>query len=361
MPKELVEVLRAMDFKVKRSLDEVMQKPVGRLALSAIFVVLITLALKGLAPGVQNAPDYNADTPGPEVLVEVLRGETGSEIAQKLVKAGVVKSALAFFRVAVGDSRSARIAPGEHRLNTQIPALLALEQLLDPKRIPNLVVVRDGARLSEIIESLVNFGLKSEEIKLAMRSISAPKQFRANSLEGFLYPAQYSFNKDVTADSAVKSMVEKFIWATQEVSWSASSEFKPYQILTIASLVETEGTPDIFGKVSRVIYNRIEKRMPLQFDSTVHYALNRRGEIRVSIEDTKVQSRYNTFINPGLPPGPIGSPTRAAINAALNPEPGDWLYFVTVKPGETRFTSSYQVFLEWKAEYKKNFRLGLFE
>ena len=101
--------------------------------------------------------------------------------------------------------------------------------------------------------------------------------------------------------------------------------------------------------------------MPLQLDSTVHYALNRRGEIRVSLEDIKVRSKYNTFVYPGLPPGPIGSPTAAAVSAALQPEAGDWLYFVTVKPKDTRFTSSYDQFLEWKAEYKKNFKLGLFE
>jgi len=132
-------------------------------------------------------------------------------------------------------------------------------------------------------------------------------------------------------------------------------------LLTIASLVQTEGRPDDFGNVARVIYNRIEKGMPLQFDSTVHYALNRRGEIRVSIADTKINHPYNTFIYRGLPPGPIGSPTRAAIEATLNPPVGDWLYFVTVTPKETRFTSSYEEFLTWKAEYKRNFKAGLFE
>jgi UPF0755 protein len=131
--------------------------------------------------------------------------------------------------------------------------------------------------------------------------------------------------------------------------------------MVIASLVQTEGTPDVFGKVSRVINNRLEKRMPLQFDSTVHYALERRGEIRVSLVDTKVKNRYNTFVYPGLPPGPIGSPTKPAIDAALNPEVGNWLYFVTVKPFDTRFTNSYDQFLEWKAEYKRNFKEGLFE
>ena len=125
-------------------------------------------------------------------------------------------------------------------------------------------------------------------------------------------------------------MLEKFEWATKNIEWSNSPTLSPFEILTVASLVETEGTPDIFGKVSRVIYNRLEKRMPLQFDSTVHYALNRRGEIRVSLEDIKVRSKYNTFIYLGLPPGPIGSPTAAAVKAALQPEAGDWLYFVTL-------------------------------
>ena len=155
-------------------------------------------------------------------------------------------------------------------------------------------------------------------------------------------------------------MVEKFSSATSDVSWHYR-KFTPYELLTIASLVQTEGTPEVFGNVARVIYNRLEKGIALQFDSTVHYALNRRGEIRVSVEDTKVKSPYNTFLRQGLPPGPIGSPTRDAIDAALNPPLGDWLYFVTVKPRDTRFTSSYDQFLEWKTEYKKNFKAGLFE
>jgi UPF0755 protein len=215
--------------------------------------------------------------------------------------------------------------------------------------------------VTEVVESLVQFGLAREDIERAMKAVTTPKIFSANSLEGFLYPAQYSFNKDVKAVTVIQAALEKFNWATKEVNWSVSNKFTPYELLTIASLVETEGTPDIFGKVSRVIFNRLQKGMPLQFDSTVHYALNRRGEIRVSLADIKVKSKYNTFTNAGLPPGPIGSPTRDAIDATLSPLEGDWLYFVTVKPGDTRFTSSYDQFLEWKAEYKKNFKQGLFE
>lgn len=333
---------------------------IGRLGIAGLFVIGLTLTLRFFAAGVESAPDYALGVAGPEVIVEILPGETGSQIGSKLASLDVVKSSLAFFRVAVADERSARIAPGEHRIETKIPAQVALEQLLDPDRIPNLIVVRDGERLSEIQESIARFGIAKMDISKALTVAKAPKGFATKSLEGFLYPAHYSFNKGKTADEIVDAMLKKFTYATRDIKWKYE-EFSPYQLLTIASLVQTEGTPDVFGRVARVIYNRLEKGMPLQFDSTVHYALNRRGEIRVSIADTKVQSRYNTFIYRGLPPGPIGSPTRPAIDATLNPDVGDWLYFVTVKPKETRFTSSYEEFLAWKAEYKRNFKAGLFE
>jgi UPF0755 protein len=171
----------------------------------------------------------------------------------------------------------------------------------------------------------------------------------------------YSFSKETEATEILDKMLEKFQWATKGIDWNSVDGFTANELLTIASLVESEGTPDVFGNVARVIFNRLKIGMPLQFDSTVHYALDRRGEIRVSLKETRVASKYNTFINRGLPPGPIGSPTRAAIEATLKPVSGDWLYFVTMKPGETRFTASYEKFLEWKAEYKKNFRNGLFE
>jgi UPF0755 protein len=273
---------------------------------------------------------------------------------------GVVKSSLAFFRIAVADPRSARIAPGEHRVETRIPAKVALEQLLDAKRIPNLIIVRDGERISEIAESLQDFGFSKIEISTSLKRFNPPAPFSGKNLEGFLYPAHYSFNQGVSVDTVIQSMLSRFKASTKDFEWKFG-KYQPQQILTIASLVQTEGTPDVFGKVARVIYNRLEKGMPLQFDSTVHFALNRRGEIRVSIKDTQVKSPYNTFINRGLPPGPIGSPNREAIDAALNPAEGDWLYFVTVKPFDTRFTSSYDEFLLWKAEYKRNFKAGLFE
>ena len=342
------------------SIKDLSEKPITRVIGSGMVFVALTLTLRPFAAGVESAPDYLLGRAGPEVTIEIMPGESGSEIATKLKEQGVVKSSLSFFRIAVADKRSARIAPGEHRVETMIPARVALDQLLVPKRIPNLIVVRDGERVAEIIETVQGFGLSKEDVTTAVKNAQIPKPFKATSVEGFLYPAHYSFNQGVSADRIIESMVEKFAYATKDVDWKLA-RYTPYELLTVASLVQTEGTPDVFGNVARVIYNRLEKGMPLQFDSTVHYALNRRGEIRVSLKDTKVKNRYNTFIYRGLPPGPIGSPNREAIDATLNPASGDWLYFVTVKPRDTRFTSSYDEFLKWKAEYKRNFAAGLFE
>jgi UPF0755 protein len=101
--------------------------------------------------------------------------------------------------------------------------------------------------------------------------------------------------------------------------------------------------------------------MPLQMDSTVHFVKKVRGQIFLSRNSTLMNSPYNTYRKYGLPPGPIGSPGTAAIEAALNPAPGDWLYFITVAPGDTRFTSSFDEFSAWKALYIKNRNAGAFK
>lgn len=338
-----------------------------RVAFSALAILIITFALRAVAPSPSSAPDFLNGAPGPEVVVSIKQGISGSEIARILAEQGVVKSAEAFFRTAVSDPRSNRIAPGEHRLETRIPAKTALNQLLDPNRIESLVIVRDGARLSEIIQTLLDEGFTKQDVDLALNSVTQPPLFSLPTnvpkrlrLEGFLYPAFYSYEKGDDATSILSRMTARFAEATQGINWNASARYTPYQLLTIASLVESEGTPDVHGKVARVIYNRLSKGMPLQLDSTVHYIFNRRGQIQLSTQDTRKKDLYNTFVNRGLPPGPIGSPTLASIKATLTPEPGPWLYFVTVRPNETRFTDSYEEFLSFKAEYKKNLREGLF-
>ena len=159
-----------------------------------------------------------------------------------------------------------------------------------------------------------------------------------------------------------QAMVDRSVLEMKQIGFfESANSFSPQQLLTIASLVQAEGNAEDFAKISRVIRNRIKAGMPLQFDSTVHYVKKSRGKVFLSTESTLITSPYNTYKRFGLPIAPIGNPGVAAMRAALNPEPGDWLYFITVKPGDTRFTKSHDEFLQWKNEYLKNLKAGMFK
>lgn len=304
-------------------------------------------------------PDYSAGQSVGEVVIDIAQGATGSEIAKLLFKAEVVKSIASFFRVAVVDPRSSQISPGSHRLSQHIPATLALEQLLDPSRITSLIKIKEGAWVSEIVDELVAVGFERSAVMNALTKLISPKGFLGT--EGILFPAQYSFAKGTAPNVALQSMVTAFSQAaaTSGID-SVSNNLTPMDLLTIASLIQAEGDSQDFDKISRVIRNRLQIGMPLQFDSTVHFVTRTRGKVFLSTKATKTVSLYNTYLHPGLPPGPIGSPGLAAMKAAVVPAQGDWIYFITVKPGDTRFTSSSQQFLTWKNEYEKNLRAGAF-
>jgi UPF0755 protein len=157
-------------------------------------------------------------------------------------------------------------------------------------------------------------------------------------------------------------MIERGIAEAEKAGLlSEKSKYSPQQLLIIASIIQAEGGAVDFTKVSRVIYNRLKIGMPLQMDSTVHFVMESRGDIFLSTKSTLINSPYNTYRKYGLPPGPIGNPGLNAMKAALSPAAGDWLYFITVAPRDTRFTSSLEEFNTWKVLYKKNLRAGKFE
>lgn len=295
-----------------------------------------------------------------EVVIDIPNGSTGSEIAQLLFENGVIKSSEAFFRVAVGDKRSEKIAPGNHRISQNISAQQALEQLLDADRIPNLIRIYEGGWKSEVVTELVAYGFDKQEINKAFAQVVLPKGFKDS--EGLLFPAQYSFAKGTSALQAVQAMVDRF--TAEPVAQQllmGDDKFTASELLTIASIVQAEGGENDFAKVSQVIRNRLKIGMPLQMDATVHFVKKLRGQIFLSSQSTLINSPYNTYKKYGLPPGPIGSPGVAAITAALQPASGDWLYFVTVAPGDTRFTNSFEEFNTWKALYVKNRKAGAFK
>ena len=333
-----------------------------RLIGAGLVILLFTFSLFLMRSQSSSAPDFN-DAQSvqdlPEVIVEIPNGATGSQIATILFDSGIVKSSQAYFRVAVGDARSQKVAPGSHRMTLKISARQALDQLLDPDRIPNLIRVAEGAWKSEVEKAFITYGFTQQEVKKAFSLLKLPKGFSKS--EGLIFPAQYSFPQGTSAQAAAQSMIDRFSDDPYgRKLLQGNKDFSAQQLLTIASIVQAESTNEDFSKVARVIYNRLNIGMPLQMDSTVHFIMQARGDIFLSRKSTTLNSPYNTYRKFGLPPGPISSPSSDAIKATLEPIQGDWLYFITVAPGDTRFTASFDEFSSWKVEYTKNRKAGAF-
>ena len=305
-----------------------------------------------------NFPDRSISSDEELIEIDIAPGSTGSAIAKQLFSAGVIESSQSFFKLAIADSRASRIAPGIHLLNVKISAKQALDQLLDASRMPNLVRVFEGAWNSEIFSMLEKNGFDRAEIIKAVSEVKLPQGYKI--LEGLLFPAQYSFTEGTTALEALQSMISKFEFKTNSLPLSQDPLLSAQKLLVVASIIQAEGDIQDFEKISRVIRNRLKIGMPLQMDSTINYAVKARGSIFVSRKSTLVKSDYNTYRKYGLPPGPIGNPGVDALKAALNPADGDWLYFITVSPGDTRFTSNFDEFNQWKVLYTKNRKAGAF-
>ncbi|MEV7781264.1 endolytic transglycosylase MltG [Kitasatospora sp. NPDC088351] len=302
--------------------------------------------------GQQNPPaaaDYAGAGSG-SVQVSVPEGAGLSQIASALVHNGVVASSLAFTRAAKGSAAAAgRIQPGTYTLRQRMSAAEALAVLIDPANA-NGLTIPEGWRGNQIYAAIdkrldLPDGTTQRAAQEQAAELGLP-DFTKGSVEGYLFPATYSVTEGTTAVDLLKQMVERAgkEFARDDAGVVAQNLGQSlYGLVTIASMVqgEADNTEDM-AKVARVIYNRLAKNMPLQLDSTINYALGR-STLNTTVTDTRLDSPYNTYQHPGLPPTPISNPGRQAIMAAVDPAQGDWLYFVTVKPGDTRFTDSFEV------------------
>lgn len=224
---------------------------------------------------------------------------------------------------------------------------------------PQHVVIPEGWRARQVYEAVDKaFALPAGTTKKSLDKarLKLPEDASGNP-EGYLFPATYPIDEKSTPASLLSYMVhtanKKFSGGTVTAG-AEQNAMNVYQTVTVASMVQAEAdTKADMGKVARVIYNRLARGMPLQMDSTINYALNR-STLRTSERDTKLNSPYNTYQRMGLPPTPIANPGVDAMRAAVSPAHGDWLYFVTVKPGDTRFTADYAEHQKNVAEFNKN-------
>lgn len=299
--------------------------------------------------------DFEGEGTG-EVTVEIPEGAGGHEIGHALAESGVVASAEAFANLAAADPRATGIQPGQYLMAREMSASAALDRLLDPQaRQVAQVTVREGLWVSEVFAVLAEQTGNEVEDYEAVDPESLPLPEAADGeLEGYLAPDTYAFAPGSSAEEQLRAMVEL---GNQRYETLEVPEDELAETLTIASLIQAEAAAsDDLPKVSRVIRNRLEDEEPLGFDSTIHFIAQERGLVGTTDEQRGVDDPYNTYQNAGLPPGPINSPGVAAIEAAMNPAEGDWMYFVTVNPdtGETVFTETFEehqeqvdIFLEW--------------
>lgn len=304
--------------------------------------------------------DYTGVGSG-SVLVEVRSGDNASDIARTLVEHGVVASVEAFTDAATANPESTKIQVGFYEMAEKMAAEAALDVLLDPgNMVQDAVTVREGLNVDEIVSVLAedtDFSQQQYHKVLARPDSLGLPPYADGNPEGYLFPATYQLPPDATPASILRMMVERFRQAASTLDLEARARrvgVSPHDAMTVASLIQAEARFDEdFAKVSRVIYNRLEEPMPLQFDSTVHYAVGRDGGVGTSDADRDTDSPYNTYRYPGLPPTPINAPGEQAMEAALDPADGPWLYFVTTDPdsGVTKFAESYEEHLRNKAEF----------
>jgi UPF0755 protein len=306
------------------------------------------------------APDYSGTGSG-SVMIEVQEGDNASDIAQTLAEEDVVKSAEAFTEAATNNPDSTGIQVGFYEMREQMSAESALEILLDPDNlVQSAVTLREGLTVEQIVKRLAEeTDFSAKEYRRVLRKpeqLGLPPYAQGNP-EGYLFPATYQIPPNATPESVLTMMVDRFKQAAEELDLVSEAEalgVSPHDVMTVASLIQAEARFDQdFPRVSRVIYNRLEEPMPLQFDSTVHYAEGRDGSVGTSDEARASDSPYNTYKVSGLPPTPIMAPGEQAIDAALNPADGPWLFFVTTNPdsGETKFAETYEQHLQNKREF----------
>lgn len=329
-----------------------------------VLLLVAALAAVGFVAGgtvIDKVKEFAGSSPdfaGPgtsRVVVEVKAGDSAAAIGRTLKAEGVVKSVDAFTDAAVADERSRSIQVGFYALKREMRAADALAVLVDATNlIQARVTIPEGSRLTDIVAAIdKQTDITAAQVRAVLAKpgqLGLPAAAKGNP-EGYLFPATYDVAPGQTALELVRAMVAKAKQVEDSLDLeggAAKLGLTPGEVMTVASILEFEASRDQdYPKIAQAIYNRLQDGMPLQVDATVHYANNSRGTVFTTAEERQIDSPYNTYRYPGLPPGPIGSPGEKTLKAALNPVDGPWRYWVVVdlETGETRFNETYEAHL----------------
>ncbi|ARP73949.1 hypothetical protein LK07_05275 [Streptomyces pluripotens] len=323
------------------------------------------------------APDYAGDGNGEQVTVTIPKGAGGLAIGQKLKEAGVVESVDAFVSALQANPHGKSLQDGVYTLEKHMSAASAVKLMLSPKSRGNLIIA-EGLR-NTAVYALID---KRLEVAAGTTARVAKKEYKhlglpgwalnhpnlKDPLEGFLYPSSYAVTKGQEPEAVLKSMVSRASAKYSELGLEKNAKSlgldSPWQLLTVASLVQAEGTShEDFRKMAEVVYNRLtpdntQTYGRLEFDSTYNYVKNQ-SKIDLSIAELRrYNNPYNTYFSKGLPPGPIDNPGEEAIKGALDPTHDGWYYFISMDGKTSKFTRTLEehnkLVEEWNASRKKN-------
>jgi UPF0755 protein len=325
--------------------------------------------------------DYSGDGKS-DVVIQVHDGDSTTAIAKTLEEHEVIATSKAFVTAAQGNAAIQSIQPGFYKMRTEIPAASAVARLADPANRVGKLVIPEGRQLDDIRDVKTNavtegiFTLISnatcvdldgdrhcvsaDDLRAAAGSASlselsvplwatTPVQAMGNDhrrLEGLIAPGAWDVDPSASPKDILAQLIDGSAYQYAQgglLDTAKAMGMSPYQILTVASLVQREAKPQDFDKVARVIYNRLvaPDHSRLEFDSTVNYSLDRQ-EVATTDADRARSTPWNTYVRQGLPATPICSPGGPALAAAEHPADGDWLYFVTIDmQGTTLFTRDY--------------------
>jgi UPF0755 protein len=307
---------------------------------------------------------FHGDGEG-EVRVVIPRGASVGDIGDLLEDKGVIDSPFFFQLRATLSGQRGDLKPGPHTLERDMSYGDALEELTaDPSKTTLTVTIPEGKSRREAAGFVSAAGFEGDYVQatdgsseLDPREYDAP---RGADLEGFLFPATYELRGDAGVELLVRRQLEAFRENFGSVSFRAArrKNLTAYDVLIIASLIEREvAVPRERRLVASVVYNRLSQGIPLGIDATTRYETNNWTE-PIDPADLERDTPYNTRLNRGLPPGPIGNPGLASMRAAARPADTNYLYFV-VKPGtcnEHDFSTTFAEFQRDSARYERERR-----
>lgn len=331
-----------------------------------VIFIIIGIILASLA--YINKPKDKNDNAYKSINIE--KGFVTADIADVLYKEGIISSKTSFKIISRIYRFDGKYQAGTYAFSPSMKPLKIAKSITEGKIDAKIFTIPEGFSILQMADRLDKNEIVSKSTFLsAVKSTKFDKKYSFlekaqsgnNHLEGYLFPSTYHVGKKATADEIIESMLEQtsYIFNKKNEAKAKKLGYSMNDIIIIASLIEKEaGIDEDRAKVASVIYNRLKKNMSLQFCSTVLYAQGLEGQAHkedLSIADTNIDSPYNTYKNKGLPPGPICSPGKKSIEAALNPENTEYLYFVlsSALDGSSKFSKDYSKFEKDSADYHK--------